>query len=239
MEEILSSIRKIISDDDQSADEPLATEAAVAVPDPEPEPEPVPDPQPEEFAEQVEAVPEVTEPIEVAAIEPIETAVEPVEEDPNEDIFELTDVVEEDSLAELPEAAPMDLIDPDTVDDLEFAPMPSEPELVVEEEPPVVAPVEPEPPAAVEPPTMEAPAEAPASANSDDALLSDRAGSSTSASFGKLAETMLLNYGDAKTIEELVQEMLRPMLKMWLDENLPPLVERLVREEIERVARRR
>jgi cell pole-organizing protein PopZ len=33
--------------------------------------------------------------------------------------------------------------------------------------------------------------------------------------------------------------MLRPMLKDWLDENLPPLVERLVREEIERVSRRR
>jgi cell pole-organizing protein PopZ len=36
-----------------------------------------------------------------------------------------------------------------------------------------------------------------------------------------------------------MKEMLRPMLKAWLDDNLPPLVERLVREEIERVARRR
>jgi len=38
---------------------------------------------------------------------------------------------------------------------------------------------------------------------------------------------------------ELVRDMLRPMLKVWLDDNLPPLVERLVRNEIERVARGR
>ena len=36
-----------------------------------------------------------------------------------------------------------------------------------------------------------------------------------------------------------MKDMLRPMLKAWLDDNLPPLVERLVRAEIERVARRR
>jgi cell pole-organizing protein PopZ len=32
--------------------------------------------------------------------------------------------------------------------------------------------------------------------------------------------------------------MLKSLLKQWLDDNLPALVERLVREEIERVARR-
>ncbi len=40
------------------------------------------------------------------------------------------------------------------------------------------------------------------------------------------------------TIEDLVREELRPLLKAWLDENLPPLVERLVRAEIERVVGR-
>ena len=43
--------------------------------------------------------------------------------------------------------------------------------------------------------------------------------------------------GGGKTIEGVVQEMLRPMLKAWLDDNLPNLVERMVRAEIERVAR--
>ena len=38
-------------------------------------------------------------------------------------------------------------------------------------------------------------------------------------------------------MESLTREMLRPMIKTWLDENLPSLVERLVRAEIQRVAR--
>ncbi|WP_029073734.1 DUF2497 domain-containing protein [Kaistia adipata] len=58
-----------------------------------------------------------------------------------------------------------------------------------------------------------------------------------SAAFGDLANTVLSN--NARTIDDLVREMLRPMLKTWLDTNLPPLVERLVREEIERLSRRR
>ncbi|MEJ1978939.1 MAG: DUF2497 domain-containing protein [Acetobacteraceae bacterium] len=37
------------------------------------------------------------------------------------------------------------------------------------------------------------------------------------------------------TIEDLVREEIRPLLKGWLDTHLPPLVERLVRAEIERV----
>ncbi len=40
---------------------------------------------------------------------------------------------------------------------------------------------------------------------------------------------------DGPTIEDIVREELRPMLKQWLDANLPDLVERLVRVEIERV----
>jgi uncharacterized protein len=42
-----------------------------------------------------------------------------------------------------------------------------------------------------------------------------------------------------RTVEELVSELLRPMLKTWLDDNLPAIVERLVRAEIERVSRAR
>jgi cell pole-organizing protein PopZ len=40
-----------------------------------------------------------------------------------------------------------------------------------------------------------------------------------------------------RTIEDLVKEVMRPMVKAWLDENLPSLTERLVRREIERLAR--
>lgn len=44
--------------------------------------------------------------------------------------------------------------------------------------------------------------------------------------------------GSGQTIEELVKEMLRPMLKEWLDTNLPPMVERYVEREIARLTRR-
>jgi len=68
-----------------------------------------------------------------------------------------------------------------------------------------------------------------------DRLISEPAGEAVNAAFGSLAHTILSQ--NARTLDDLVKEMLRPMLKAWLDDNLPPLVERLVRHEIERVAR--
>ncbi|WOH78403.1 DUF2497 domain-containing protein [Bradyrhizobium sp. BEA-2-5] len=55
--------------------------------------------------------------------------------------------------------------------------------------------------------------------------------------FNSLAHTVLSS--NARTLEDLVKEMLRPMLKSWLDDNLPGLVERIVKAEIERVSRGR
>lgn len=66
-------------------------------------------------------------------------------------------------------------------------------------------------------------------------LLSHQASSSISTAFGSLAHTVLSQ--NARTVDDLVKEMLKPLLKGWLDDNLPTLVERLVRAEIERVAR--
>ena len=68
-------------------------------------------------------------------------------------------------------------------------------------------------------------------------LLSDQASSVVTNAFGQLASTVLSN--NARTLEDLVKEMLRPMLKSWLDDNLPNLVERIVKSEIERVSRGR
>ncbi len=68
-------------------------------------------------------------------------------------------------------------------------------------------------------------------------LISARTSASVDAAFNSLAHTVLVQ--NAKTLEDLVKEMLRPMLKNWLDDNLPTLVERLVRAEIERVSRGR
>ena len=70
-----------------------------------------------------------------------------------------------------------------------------------------------------------------------DALLSSATSSAVDSAFNTLAQTVLVQ--NARTLEDLVREMLRPMLKSWLDDNLPGLVERLVRAEIERVSRGR
>jgi cell pole-organizing protein PopZ len=81
----------------------------------------------------------------------------------------------------------------------------------------------------------------------DDRLLSQNTSSAVSAAFDTLANNIFSASGDAGnmfagphgslTIDEVVREMLKPMLKTWLEENLPSLVERLVRTEIERVSR--
>jgi uncharacterized protein len=69
------------------------------------------------------------------------------------------------------------------------------------------------------------------------AILSQNTMNSVESAFNALANTVLSN--NARTLEDLVKEMLRPMLKAWLDDNLPALVERIVKAEIERVSRGR
>jgi len=68
-------------------------------------------------------------------------------------------------------------------------------------------------------------------------LLSSATSAAVDSAFNTLAQTVLVQ--NARTLEDLVREMLRPLLKSWLDDNLPGMVERLVRAEIERVARGR
>jgi uncharacterized protein len=85
---------------------------------------------------------------------------------------------------------------------------------------------------AFEPPPFESPA-----APSPQQILSHSTVSAVESAFNSLANTVLNN--NARTLEDLVKEMLRPMLKSWLDDNLPGLVERIVKVEIERVSRGR
>jgi uncharacterized protein len=86
------------------------------------------------------------------------------------------------------------------------------------------------------------PAKPPAAAASalraaEDGLLSPRTTAAVDLAFNTLAQTVLVQ--NSRTLEDLVREMLKPMLRAWLDDNLPGLVERLVRAEIERVSRGR
>lgn len=78
----------------------------------------------------------------------------------------------------------------------------------------------------------------PVPALGDDAegdLLSPPLGESVMSAFETLAATVVLQ--NTPMLERVMRDLLRPMLKTWLDDNLPGLVERLVRAEIERVAR--
>ena len=70
------------------------------------------------------------------------------------------------------------------------------------------------------------------------AVVRDPVGAAVAGSLGGRA-AVLHPPQPARTMEEHISEMLRPMLQSWLDENLPALVERLVEAEIERLARQR
>lgn len=70
-----------------------------------------------------------------------------------------------------------------------------------------------------------------------DNLLSNAADESVASAFTRLGSTLMPS--NPRTLEDVVADMLRPMLKEWLDDNLPPLVERLVQAEIERISRSR
>ena len=97
----------------------------------------------------------------------------------------------------------------------------------------------PTPPAAEPPPTMTAPPPDPASPPN---LVAPEAAAAAASSVGSLvrhlAERSTQVHSGGPTIEDIVREEIRPLLKSWLDANLPPIVERLVRTEIERVVGR-
>lgn len=180
MEEILASIRRIISEDDAPAEAPAGEEPAPAA---EPEPEPAPSPA------LMDETPSVQ---------------------PEEEVLELTERAE-----------------PEQIGDLDVA----------EAQPFPAAEAEPEP----------APQPA-AAASPYDSLVGDSAAASAASAFAGLAATFQkpeapaprgpdLNFASGSTVEAMVAEMLRPMLKDWLDANLPGIVEAQVRKEVERIAR--
>ncbi|HVL71760.1 MAG TPA: DUF2497 domain-containing protein [Beijerinckiaceae bacterium] len=143
-------------------------------------------------------------------------------------------------LAELAPARPPLTVDPNDISFRDLEPAPAEPSAAAP--PPVTPaaeaarPAQPIEPARsfVQPPPLarEAPKPEPA-----ERLISGATDAAVTDAFNMLAHTVLSN--NARTLEDLVREMLKPMLRAWLDDNLPSLVERLVRAEIERVARGR
>ncbi|HLZ77123.1 DUF2497 domain-containing protein [Phenylobacterium sp.] len=173
MEEILASIRRIISEDDAPAGEEAEAAPAEAEPVAQAAPEPIPEPEPEP----------------IAAAEPEPVAVEPAPEpEPvEEEALELTEKVE-------------------THGDLDVFTAP-----------------------AAEPAAAPAPIEN---------LVSERVASAAASSFGALSAAITMPRGD-RTLEDVVRELLRPLLQQWLDDNLPGIVQQAVEAEVERIARGR
>ncbi len=69
----------------------------------------------------------------------------------------------------------------------------------------------------------------------EDVLVSGEAARASKAALAGLASVTIDPRAADNTLDGLVREMLRPMLKQWLDANLPDLVERVVAREVARV----
>jgi uncharacterized protein len=244
MEEILASIRRIIADDEAkppAAEKPAAPaapakpEKPVAAAAPSPKPAAMPDVAPARSPVAVAAAPKPVPPPPAppppppppppapaasnnqddidALLSGLDEATSPDEirpSQPDVEVFDLTDDMAVPSVAPPPPA--FHKIEPE--DDLEFTE--SAASRAISRQP------------AYDPPSFEA---------SPPPILSQSTVSAVESAFNTLAHTVLSN--NARTLEDLVKEMLRPMLKSWLDDNLPGLVERIVKAEIERVSRGR
>jgi cell pole-organizing protein PopZ len=248
MEEILASIRRIIADDEAkpaTAEKPPSPSPAPAPPaKPEKAAAPAPAPKPvmndippstipaAQAAAAKKAPPPVAPPAPPPPAAPaasnsqddidallngLDEATTPEEirpPAPESEVFELTD-----EMAVAPPEPPQPAFQKiEPADDLEFAEA-AAPKTV--HRPPVFEQSPFDTPAA--PPPQQ--------------ILSHSTVSAVESAFNSLAHTVLSN--NARTLEDLVKEMLRPMLKSWLDDNLPGLVERIVKAEIERVSRGR
>ncbi len=213
MEEILASIRRIISEDEPQTEEFLKPE-----PDLSAEPEAAPEAEPEAASEPEPA--------------PAEAA----------DVLELTRMVTEDGTIVDLEAKRSAAADQAAEPDPEPEPEPGpEPETQAELEP------EPEPVPFPEPFPEASGAEAPdpCFAADQDSLLSPSTQFATVDSLSEIAAAALgaratgpAGLGSGRSLEEFMHEALTPVLKAWLDTNLSPLVEQVVREEIKRMVRR-
>lgn len=236
IEEILDSIRQIISEDEEGGESPqedATPEAPVeAAPTAEaaPEPEAEPDPVSEEPLDQssiddmdfdapvVEAAPE---PKPEAAPEP-KADPEPASEEP------LDQSAVDDMDFDAPAAA-----------DLEPEPAEEDDDILeltdrVDEEPEADAVPEPEP----TPESKPAPEPVAAAASADDdSLLTAGAEAAAFDAISELARKTAIDHNGI-TLEDIVRGEIKPLLRVWLDKNLPVVIERLVREELERVSKR-
>ena len=219
MEEILASIRRIIADDDANKS---ATPPAVAGPAPRASGLP-PAPPPAAVANSQDDID--------AMLANLDTAT-PAQ--PESEVLDLTESMAAPAADNGPAVtfrtidAASDVIFTDRASD------PPEPAVRIIEEP--RRPVAQAPAPAPRPAPRLAPARA-SNPMPDRPLISSSTVAAVDSAFNSLAHTVIGQ--NARTLEDLVKEMLRPLLKSWLDDNLPGVVDRIVRAEIERVSRGR
>ncbi len=245
MEEILASIRRIIADD-EAKPPPGADKPAAAAPPPAPA-------KPEKSAAPAASAPAAKPPmndVPPSKVAPAPAIAKPAAPPPppppppasnsQDDIDALLNGLDETTTEEevrLPQADGEVL---ELTDDMAVEMEPPPPQNAFQKVEPEddlefaesVASKSIQRPPAYEPPPVEA-----AAPPRPTQILSTTTVSAVESAFNTLAHTVLSN--NARTLEDLVKEMLRPMLKSWLDDNLPGLVERIVKAEIERVSRGR
>jgi hypothetical protein len=71
-----------------------------------------------------------------------------------------------------------------------------------------------------------------------ESLVGERAATAAASAFGQLSAAIAMPRSD-RTLEDVVRELLRPLLQQWLDDNLPGIVQQSVEAEVERIARGR
>ena len=252
MEEILASIRRIIEDSDAAQKRPDDPAARFPANEPQPaakaeveafraELRPIPEVAPERrpAPAQVPAPPQVTELpsnafrlAEVQAQVAREVAAQSKMPEPERRPVSLADVQRQMAKETAAFAAPVTVaaapVAPPRSDNSAVPAIEARPEKTREPVALGARREEPLPKAAAAPASM-------AELSPKPAIISPSAGRQVAAAFGELSEAFAAR--SKKTFDDLAEQMLRPMLQDWLDNNLPLLVERLVREEIERVAR--
>jgi len=251
MEEILASIRRIIADDEAkppAGDKPAGPAASTAPAKPEKPAAPAPAAKPSVMTDiPPSAIPVAAAASKAAAAPPPPAPSQaaappaPVASNNQDDIDALLSGLDEATTEDeirpsQPDAEVLELTDEMAVPTPPPPPQPSfrevEPQDDLEFTETAAARAIQRQPVFEPPPAYETTPIAPSPA-----ILSHSTVSAVESAFNTLAHTVLSN--NARTLEDLVKEMLRPMLKSWLDDNLPGLVERIVKAEIERVSRGR
>ena len=235
MDEILSSIRQIIADDDAAGVPRRPTIQAAPPPMQATPARPMADSLDRDLSDMLDDI----EPLALSASQIVDKA--------DDDIggFSFDSILADTAVDDEPVAAAPQLVDPDDIT-FDMA-APEEEELPAFDPPPMAFNPKPQPAPQPAPPPQPAPRPQPSIAQAaplpDPTLSSDMAeqllGPATQAavrsSITRLNGLGLGNTG--ATIESLMRDMLRPMLKEWLDENLPSVVERMVEREISRISR--